>query len=69
MTTQLAKQYEVPNIEATTNNGRKVFKPEKWLKRFRQHTKQKHKTDITEFIWEAEKTLQMEVSARKHYFE
>ena len=47
--TQEATQIEVPNFEATTD-GKKIFTPKQWLKRFRQYTKRNYKMVIAEPI-------------------
>ena len=40
---------EVPKFEATSD-GKRIFAPKKWLERFRQYPKRKHKMDITELL-------------------
>ena len=54
MTTE-TKQIEVPDFE-DTSDGKRIYKPKQWLERFRQHTKRKHKIDITELLRGAEMT-------------
>ena len=46
----MAEPNIVPNLEAKATDGNPVFTPKQWLKRFRQFSKQEHKSEIAPLI-------------------